>query len=544
MKATSKWLSKAFLLIIAVLFLNFILKDVFTQVEEEPKADFIAHGGGEVLRIVSGSENKELEPMLKEFAEKEDLTIEMDYQGSLDIMRLLESKDIPYDAVWPASSLWLNMRDTHHQLKHVESTSMSPIGFGIKKSLAEKLGLVGRDDVTIEELVGLIKQDKLKFAMTSATQSNSGASAYLGFLTAMAGKTKDVLTADDLNKPQVQEDIKTLLSGVNRSSGSSNWLVDLFLKGNYDAMVNYETLLIQTNQKLTEKGREPLYIVYPKDGLAISDSPLAFISKEDKQKEAAFERLQNYLLSDEGQANIEQTGRRSAYGQVSKGNQHIFNKDWGLDLDRVISPIKYPDAKVIMQALNQYQTQFKKPALTFYVLDYSGSMSGEGQEQLTKAMEQVLVPENARKNLLQGTPQDKTVVIPFSNGVFDVSKADGNGEALIALNNKVANLETQSGTHLYDALNYTLDLINTEYRSYLNQYTPMIVILSDGMANDDNVKFNQYYKQLNMDIPIFSIMFGDAQEDQLNELAKLSNGRVFDGRQNMLKAFQTVKGYN
>lgn len=116
----------------------------------------------------------------------------------------------------------------------------------------------------------------------------------------------------------------------------------------------------------------------------------------------------------------------------------------------VISPIKYPDAKVIMQALNQYQTQFKKPALTFYVLDYSGSMSGEGQEQLTKAMEQVLVPENARKNLLQGTPQDKTIVIPFSNGVFDMSKADGNGEALVALNSKVANLETQNGTHLYD----------------------------------------------------------------------------------------------
>lgn len=72
----------------------------------------------------------------------------------------------------------------------------------------------------------------------------------------------------------------------------------------------------------------------------------------------------------------------------------------------------------------------------------------------------------------------------------------------------------------------------------------MIVILSDGMANDDNVKFNQYYKQLNMDIPIFSIMFEDAQEEQLNELARLPNGRIFDGRQNMLKAFQTVKGYN
>ena len=46
-----------------------------------------------------------------------------DVSGSLDIMRLLGEEEIPYDAVWPASSLWLTVGDTEHRVKHAESIS-------------------------------------------------------------------------------------------------------------------------------------------------------------------------------------------------------------------------------------------------------------------------------------------------------------------------------------------------------------------------------------------------------------------------------------
>lgn len=39
-----------------------------------------------------------------------------------------------------------------------------------------------------------------------------------------------------------------LFSGVDRSSGSSEWLANMFLEGGYDAMVNYECLIIRTNE--------------------------------------------------------------------------------------------------------------------------------------------------------------------------------------------------------------------------------------------------------------------------------------------------------
>ena len=227
------------------------------------------------MRIVSGSENRELEPILEAFAKSEGVRIEMTYQGSLDIMRLLEGEELSYDAVWPASSLWLDAADTPLNLKHAESVSITPVVFGIRQSLAQELGLVGKE-VSVGDLLEPIRGGKLRFCMTSATQSNSGASAYIGFLYALLGNPES-LTSADLESERLRTQMTELLSGVDRSSGSSDWLKDMFLQGDFDAMVNYECLVIQANQELEAQGREPLYVVYPTDGLTIADSPLAYV---------------------------------------------------------------------------------------------------------------------------------------------------------------------------------------------------------------------------------------------------------------------------
>lgn len=253
------------------------------------EADTVLGGGSSVLRIVSGSENSELEPILEEFSDREHVRIEMTYMGSLDIMRLLGEEDIPYDAVWPASSLWLTVGDTEHRIKHAESISISPVVFGIRKSLAEELGFVGRE-VSVNDLLEAIRNGKLRFCMTSATQSNSGASAYIGFLYALLGNP-EVITSEDLQSDELRAQMQELLSGVDRSSGSSDWLKDMFLQGDYDAMVNYECLVIQANRELEERGEEPLYVVYPYDGLSLADSPLGYVDKGDDGQEELFLKL-------------------------------------------------------------------------------------------------------------------------------------------------------------------------------------------------------------------------------------------------------------
>lgn len=131
-------------------------------------------------------------------------------------------------------------------VKHEASVSMTPVVFGIRRSLAEDLGFIGKD-VSVKDILEAIRQGKMSFCMTSATQSNSGASAYIGFLYAMLGKQEN-MTVEDLNSEQLKSQVKELLNGVERSSGSSDWLKELFLEEDYDAMVNYECLMIDANK--------------------------------------------------------------------------------------------------------------------------------------------------------------------------------------------------------------------------------------------------------------------------------------------------------
>lgn len=536
---------KSLLLLVLTFFIVACAQESNEDVKNSSDYDFKAGDARETLTIVAGSENAELEHIVQGYAEDNDVSIAIDYLGSLDIMRMLQSGQVPYDAVWPASTIWLNMGDSQHLLKHEQSTSITPVVFGIKQSLAEELGFVGQD-VYVSDIMAAIDSGQLKFAMTSATQSNSGASAYIGFLTALANNSQEGLTSEDLADSELQEDITSLLAGVNRASGSSNWLVDLFLAGDYDAMVNYETLIIQTNNQLIDQGKEPLHLVYPVDGLSLSDSPLAYVDKGDADKEEAFLTFQAYLLSPEAQGMIEATGKRSAYGTVDPSNEAIYKAEWGIDLDRVLSPIRWPQADVILEALNLYQSEFKKPGLTFYVLDYSGSMIGDGHRQMTEALEQVLLPENASQHLLLPTANDMTYLIPFASDVYQALEGQGNSDALANLYYQAEDLKASGGTAMYEGVMAALEIIERDYADTISDYSPAIVVLTDGMANGsaDFNNLDEFYTELGMDIPIFSIMFGDASDTDLAQMANLSRARVFDGRENLIEAFQQVKGYN
>ena len=499
-------------------------------------------GLGEKIRILSGSENRELEEILKKCAKKTGVNLEIEYLGSVDIMRTLQQGADDYDAVWPASSLWLSLGDTGHLVKHVQSISLTPVVFGIRQSLAEELGFT-KGDVSVRDIQQAIREGKMSFCMTSATQSNSGCSAYLGFLYALLGT--DELKAGELESESLKADIRELLSGIDRSSGSSDWLKEMFLNGDFDAMVNYECLIISANRQLEQEGKEPLYVVYPYDGLSIAGSPLGYVDHGNDEKEEAFLKVQEYLLSEEAQDAIQRTGRRTGYEGVKDENEDVFRTDWGIDTDRILSPIPIPAADVLLEALNLYQTEFRKPSLTVYCLDFSGSMTGDGNDQLVEAMGQILIQENAAENLLLAGENEVNIVIPFTDSVSDVWTApDASEESLEDLYGKIAGEATVGGTDIYRAAREGLELIARNYD--LDQYTPAIILMTDGMSNgsEDFEDFKAAYEAAGEDVPVFSILFGDAEKSELEELAELTNARVFDGREDLVGAFRSVKGYN
>ena len=214
------------------------------------------------FKIISSTENKDLEPIIQNFARQNNIELDVEYAGTIDIMDRLNSNET-YDAVWTSNSIWLYMLNNSSKVKNSKSTSINPVVFGIKKSKANELGFVGKDVYT-KDILSAIKSKKLKFSMSSATQTNTGATAYLGFVSTLAGNP-EILKEDDLKSDKLKNNLKELFAGVTRSSGSDEFLEEMFLKGDYEAVVTYETSLININKKLEQQGKEPLYIIYAKD---------------------------------------------------------------------------------------------------------------------------------------------------------------------------------------------------------------------------------------------------------------------------------------
>lgn len=515
---------------------------------------YTVDGAKDTIRIASGSENKEVGSAIEQAAKRSNVSVTVDYMGSLDIMDALRNKGHhagrDYDAVWPASSMWITLGDTGHIVKDQVSTSTTPVVFGVKRSKAEHLGWADKDgstkSVSMKDIIDAVRSGKLSFAMTSATQSNSGASAYMAFLTALRGRGA-ALTKDDLNDTALRSRMTALLSGVSRSSGSSDWLKDMLVNDpdSYDAMVNYESLVIQADKELTVKVKEPLLAIYPSDGIAIADSPLGYVNR-GQGKERAFTRFSAAVTSKDAKKLFEEAGRRTgsdgslAYGQASKVKDS-FRKAWGIVTDTsVLRTIAMPSADVIEQALDLYQAVLRKPSYTLWVVDYSGSMSGKGKSGAVKGLQAALDTDQARASHIEPGDDDVNVFIPFNvqAKVEQTVRGKQTAPLLAAGERRIA----AGGADVYNALNVAL----RNLPGNRDDYTVAIVLLTDGRSKTANRDaFTRQYETEGKGVPIFSVMFGDADSQQLDALAKLSNGKVFDGRTgDMSGIFREVKGYN
>jgi Ca-activated chloride channel family protein len=210
--------------------------------------------------------------------------------------------------------------------------------------------------------------------------------------------------------------------------------------------------------------------------------------------------------------------------------------------DQPLNVIRYPKPDVIEAALNLYQTVLKKPSVTVFALDFSGSMQGDGETQVKKAMNLLLSSAEASKYMLQMGDQDTVILLPFNNEVSGALVAKGPAEAS-KLAQQIDGLQADGGTDIYSPTIVGLQ----ELAKYdPAAYSLSVVLMTDGESNQGKSlgDVQREYRALNRDIPVYSIMFGQANPDQLNALAAATRGSVFDGRTDLIGAFKKVRGYN
>ena len=495
-----------------------------------------------VFRIIASTSTKKMDDHIIKYGKKNHIKVEIEHYGDLEIVDMLNSDSSHYDAVWISNSIWLYQLNNSYLTTDSKSIVIDPVVMGITKSKAKELGFVG-NRVYNKDLLESIKSGKLKYVMASVTKTNTGATSYLSFLNSLAGNP-EVLTTDMLKSESLKNDLKSFFKGVERVSGDEEYLTDMFKNGDYDAMINYESSLIELNQSLVKKGKEPLYLVYPVDGVAINDMPFAYISNDatDTKNKEKFIEIQSYLRSDEAINLMEKYGYRSWYGGTNKdADKKIFNPDWGIDTTKYLKDMKYPSKKVITEAINLYIEALRKPTHVVFCLDTSGSMYNRGLSELKDAMNYILDYKTASKDNLQFSDKDKITVITFNSDVdkvFDTKYGNDTSSVI----KDIDSLEAMGGTNIYDPSIEALKILKKDND---NEYTKTVILMTDGYSNSGSFDdLENYYKNNNETVPIYSITFGSSDDYQLKDLAKLSNAKVFDGKSGLLRAFTEVRSYN
>jgi Ca-activated chloride channel homolog len=490
------------------------------------------------LRILAGSELKELEPEIVSTAQSAGLTVAIYYAGTLDMVDRVNQGE-PFDAILPPNGAYPSLA-LKRQAVAKEKLFYSRVALGVKESKAHALGW-DRAAPTWGEVTEAVKGGKFVYAMTNPTTSNTGMSALFAVAASMAKKTEDLSAAEvDRNA------LKDFLSGQKLTAGSSGWLAEAYVReqDRLDGLVNYEAVLLRLNERpeLVEK----LTVIYPRDGVISADYPLMLLNP---QKRVAYDHLVAALKGASFQSNaVERAYLRPADPTVRRSPKLS---------DNTVVELAFPNnLDVIDAVLGAYQAELRRPATSIYLLDVSGSMRGARIARLKAALE-VLTGLDARGSAARYArfqSREHVMLIPFSSqpwraARFNFENDSSKERTEMALRSYVENLQAGGGTAIYSALDLAYDLAYQEISRYPGRLVT-VVLLTDGQ-NNLGLPYAEFRARWSgrdsggaEPIRTFPILFGEASSAQLDEVAQLTGGRSFDGRNSDLRdVFREIRGY-
>lgn len=490
------------------------------------------------LRILAGSELKDLEPDILTAARSAGVTVTLSYAGTLDMVDRANDAE-PIDALLPPNGAYPALALKRKPVAK-EKLFYSRVALGVKESKAHTLGW-DRATPTWTDITQAVKEGTFAYAMTNPTSSNTGMSALFAVAASIAKKTED-LTASEVD----HDALKAFLSGQKLTAGSSGWLADAYVRDQdrLDGLINYEAVLIRLNER--PDLREKLTVIYPKDGVISADYPLLLLNPE---KRAAYDRLVSALKSPSFQSDALQRAYLRPSDPTSPHSPKLSND--------VVVELTFPNnLDVIDTVLEAYQAELRRPATSIYLLDVSGSMRGDRIAGLKTALEVLTGTDTqstaARYARFQN--REHVMLIPFSTAPGDPMRFNFENEATKPrtedhLRAYVESLQAGGGTAIYSALDLAYDLAYQEQSRYPGRMVT-VVLLTDGQNNHGlpYPEFRQRWsgKSAGGADPIrtFPILFGEASSTELDDIARLSGGRSFDARTTHLRdVFREIRGY-
>lgn len=500
--------------------------------KKEGAASAPAAPAGEAFTILAGSELKDLEPALVEAARAAGVEVKFSYAGTLDAVERLNVGE-RFDALLPPNGAYPTLALASKPLAR-EKLFYSRIALGVK---AAKLKALGWDTQPPgwAEIAQAASSGKLRYAMTSASGSNTGMSALFAVASASAGKSEDLSVADV--KPEL---IKAFLSGHKLTAGSSGWLAEAFIKApaELDAMVNYEAVILRANERLQPADR--LTLVYPRDGMISADYPLMLL-REDRR--ADYIKLVAALKAPAFQG----PALQAAF--LRPANPEV--KPAAALPQGAVAELAFPNRLDVIDAvLGAYLAQWRKPATSIFVLDISGSMRGDGRIDAMREALKVLAgagDNSATARYAAFQQRERVVLIAFDDKVEPPQWVRFDGDLQAARREVLERadaLTPRGGTAIFSALDAAEQLAAEERKANPDRFIS-IVLLTDG-ENNRGLRFEDFRAKYEWQTPapVFPIVFGEANQSEMQALAAVTGGREFDGRKARLaQVFREIRGY-
>lgn len=490
--------------------------------------------GGDPLTIVAATELEDLEPLVEQASQDLGFDIALEFPGgTLQNSQALKDGDFDgsVDATWFATNRYVNLIDAQGKLADETKIATSPVAFGVREEKARELGWDTKRP-TWSDFADAAREGKFNFGMTDPTASNSGFSALVSVATALAD-TGSALTQGDIN--HVGPRLTELFQAQSMISGSSGWLAESFLEnpGNADAIINYESTL----HRMRQEGA-PITVIVPADGVVSADYPLStLVQPQNPNAAEQVKKLSDWLL--EHQKDIADSFRRPV-GNVDTLPDELSKQ--------VVIELPFPANYSSVEALlDRYNNDYRQRGTTTFVLDASGSMEGERIDSV-KAIMSSLIDGSAETSTGDVALRDNEMVTfqSFSTGPHEpVSGEFGRDDPAVKqkFQGYVDGLQAEGFTAIYDTL---LDALRN---SNLDEGISSIVVLSDGEVTRgaDINGFREAYNQLSPQqkaIPVFVILYGEANEAEMNELAEMTGGAVFDAiNGDLAEVFKEIRGY-
>lgn len=513
------------------------------------------------FKVLATSDLRDVQPLEDMVRKATGVPLRLQFGGTMESTEAVLTGTARSDAAWFANAKYL-LSDAQGQgrVKLQDKIMLSPIAVGVSESVARKLGWAdpaAASKLTWADIAAAARAGKITYALSNPATSNQGFMALMGVVAAASHKA-EALSAADVDRGAIAD----FLKGYKLPGDNSTYLSEQFILqqgSRVNTFINYESWLLSLNA--SGKLREKLVLVYPHEGVSTADYPFMLL---DESRRDDYLKVAEYLTSEPAQLWLaRQTLRRPIHPQAAAQVADLLPRE-GMQVELPFSP----DRALADGLIAAYLNEFRTPIASAFVLDTSGSMQGGGRrQQLIQAIHYIAGADaSLTGRIARLTDRERLWLLPFSDspqgltrfelpasvtvarGVAARADSEAKQQVLGRVREFADGLTMTGGTALYDAVFQALQqMLQEKKRSPYYQYS--VVAFTDGESNKGRSlqQFKQDYAALPEDvrgIPVFMVVFGEANEAALQDLVKTTGGKVFDARRLPLySVFKDIRAY-